>query len=853
MVKGFAVMKRYLMCVVLVAGCSADKPAVPSSVSSPETKVVGTIDAGGRPVVAVTELDGRNDASTMSNTKQGEAASGGKTPIATQNRAALNLLSIKLHGQLYNTLPKRVGPMVPRVSFNDFAGASACKDCHADAYKEWSQSAHGLAGGVPSPKTVIAPFDGKPIQFADAVVTPRKIGARYVFEVVEGDAQPVVVDVVGVVGRGLMKGGGTQVFLKRQNDGRVLMLPFDYSVTDKRWFCQAKRGFGWEHIDSELKLGDCEWPPWRGLGVTGGPNCQNCHASQVEVTWQGVRGDYQTRWKSLTIDCESCHGPGQSHVKHHRSGSKAVDPMPTLLGMTNKESLDLCFRCHATKSVTASGYLAGQDFNEHYAHTHLIDGQLAALDAEGQVREFAYQEGHLSSPCYSKGAMVCTDCHTAHGLNYQDVLGNSLSGWDDDRQCTGCHVGVASSPELHGTQHQSTRCVSCHMPYRQHPGVGSEVSYTRSDHRISRPVEWQDGQAIAGAACLKCHEFDGTNARQQALFSVYGQVRGRDARLSLLKRLEAVPLSANYRTVDTAVGDGFNLLSRSLDWSVTKQTRVLTSIGRFLLVPGVRTVTDAELQQLTAILMSAPFEVKSAGAALLLILSDLQSIAGVYFERLLNSVSSDQELGFRRTTAFNLVGLWMSYGFSHPTVTQRLVRVLRRFAPQLDSGGPRIELFAGRTLAAVGDLDGSFDAYLNALSDGSFYGKPVPLDKAGSPRTIFKEMSQRFLSTKPAQLSQMIERLPPFLQRDSQVGLLKCQIFKAKLLYVDALNCLEEMLKRYPKRPGLQFHRANVLLNLSRQGDALKALEKGLANEPNDRQAIELYEFLKMKNWEKAR
>ncbi len=54
----------------------------------------------------------------------------------------------------------------------DFLGSEACSDCHSAQYREWSGSTHGKAGGTPSLNTVIAPFDGTPIQFADAVVIP---------------------------------------------------------------------------------------------------------------------------------------------------------------------------------------------------------------------------------------------------------------------------------------------------------------------------------------------------------------------------------------------------------------------------------------------------------------------------------------------------------------------------------------------------------------------------------------------------------------------------------------------------------------------------------------------------------
>ncbi|NIR34734.1 MAG: hypothetical protein GWO22_01470, partial [Actinobacteria bacterium] len=62
-------------------------------------------------------------------------------------------------------------------------GAEACASCHAEQYRMWSGSTHGRAGGAPGPETVIAPFDGTPIRFADATVVPRIRGGAYEFVV----------------------------------------------------------------------------------------------------------------------------------------------------------------------------------------------------------------------------------------------------------------------------------------------------------------------------------------------------------------------------------------------------------------------------------------------------------------------------------------------------------------------------------------------------------------------------------------------------------------------------------------------------------------------------------------------
>lgn len=123
--------------------------------------------------------------------------------------------------------PPREAPPVSRVSRADFVGAERCASCHADQFAKWAASTHGRAGGPPAADLVIAPFNGKPIRFRDAVVTPRVEAGRYEFVVVRDDDSTEIVRVDGVIGGGHMVGGGTQGFVTKRSDGTMRFVPFD--------------------------------------------------------------------------------------------------------------------------------------------------------------------------------------------------------------------------------------------------------------------------------------------------------------------------------------------------------------------------------------------------------------------------------------------------------------------------------------------------------------------------------------------------------------------------------------------------------------------------------------------------
>src|SRR5947207_760266 len=124
--------------------------------------------------------------------------------------------------------------------FADFAGSEACAKCHQKQYDLWKKSTHGQAGGKPGEAKVIARFDGQPLYFKDAVVTPTIRNGEYIFSVEQEGLPRNEIKVYATVGGGHMYGGGTQSFFEKSADGTARFLPFDFIRRENLWFVQLR-------------------------------------------------------------------------------------------------------------------------------------------------------------------------------------------------------------------------------------------------------------------------------------------------------------------------------------------------------------------------------------------------------------------------------------------------------------------------------------------------------------------------------------------------------------------------------------------------------------------------------------
>ncbi|MCI0699025.1 tetratricopeptide repeat protein [candidate division KSB1 bacterium] len=428
--------------------------------------------------------------------------------------------------------PPRTAKKSTVPSFADFLGSEVCAECHQEQYDLWKNSTHGRAGGPPAPRNVIGQFDGKPRRFEDAVVTPTLKDQKYFFTVEQEGFPQKIFQVDAVIGGGHLEGGGSQTYFAHFPDGTLRFLPFDFIRKEKVWFGETKGNRGWIPISEALSITDLsEWPPSRILGAEPGfNNCQECHGSQIQTAFDAQTKKYVTKYKSLSINCESCHGPGKRHLELAKSGKIEDVPdigMQPLATRGKDESLEVCFRCHSLKDVITNGYLPGKNLQEYYSLKFPILGK-NPYHPDGRTRAFAYQEGHLYSDCYLNGSMTCVDCHDPHAQNYRDINGMQLHGKFDNRQCTGCHASKAQAPEQHSHHKNGSPgnlCTSCHTPYLQHPAMGNHLRFARSDHTIPIPRPEFDVKLGIENACANCHADKKTAWLQSKTVEWFGEIK----------------------------------------------------------------------------------------------------------------------------------------------------------------------------------------------------------------------------------------------------------------------------------------------------------------------------------------
>jgi len=569
----------------------------------------------------------------------------------------------------------RQGTIVLRTEVSEqeaqgFVGAETCAECHASVYEAWSASTHGLAGGPPTEALVLPSFDGTPIRFADATVIPSvSPNAEYQFTIERVGRPPVVFRVDGVIGGGHMLGGGTQGFVSRMPDGTVRFLPFDFVRDEGRWFCNtsnivgwwvpraAVRGGrldrGWIPISEALRLADCgDWPPVRTLGTnTTFANCQQCHGSQIVMSLDSARSGYSTTFTSLTINCESCHGPGRSHVDMARDGRIPSADSPelglvSLATLDEEASVDVCLWCHAVKRSLTPGYLPGETFGEFYSLLGpLLDG--SPFHPDGRVRTFAYQQNHKASSCYLDGSMTCVDCHDPHAGSYRDIYGQALDSPFADGQCLDCHASKADDPEAH-TNHPAdsdgARCVSCHMPYLQHPNVGSEIRFARSDHTIGIPRPRLDERLGITGACASCHADRSSEQLESQIRAWYGALKPhRDLVGALLadSQAGARPIDATLLTEDAGPMALATVLSAMLE-----------NRGG----PGAVVIDSAESEALWKLSVHDDLDVRSLALAVLALGGAIDS-ARQTLPRLLNGMGTDSgAVSARMVMIYRVVG-----------------------------------------------------------------------------------------------------------------------------------------------------------------------------------------------------
>lgn len=238
-------------------------------------------------------------------------------------------------------------------------------------------------------------------------------------------------------------GNHARTYVHRTAQGRLVELPLSwYSENGGTWAMSP--GYDRpDHLDFRREVSE---------------KCLFCHSAYPSASNAGA---------PASIDCQRCHGPGESHV------AKPVRGTITNPGRLPRDrQLEVCLQCHL--ETASSGFLdsilnVGRGTfsyrpGEPLAAYKLYFDRADAADSF-EVNHAGYRL--MKSRCFSesKDRLLCTTCHDPHGAR---------------------RIGVAAScRSCHSSQHARDRddCASCHMPKRR---TQDAVHVVMTDHLIVR-------------------------------------------------------------------------------------------------------------------------------------------------------------------------------------------------------------------------------------------------------------------------------------------------------------------------------------------------------------------------------
>jgi len=373
-------------------------------------------------------------------------------------------------------------------SQSEYTGASNCRPCHEKFYQLWASSWHALAMQETNSELAMQPWirTAPVVNVATEKYQMRTDGQSVWVELVcQGDSKRYEVSQI-------MGGKNVYYFLTPFDRGRLQVLPVAYDVNRKEWFDTAGSGVRHflENRDQALH--------WTDRSYAFNTTCYGCHVSQLSHNYDVRTDTYLTTWKEPGINCETCHGPGEKHIKVCEEAPKKTVPanLMTLRGgrdFSADQNNANCAQCHAKAALISSGFSPGELFADHFDLVTLEDNDYYP-DGRDLGENYSYTSW-LMSPCVAAGELDCLHCHTSSGRFRQKENPNE--------SCLPCHqkhVSKAKQHTMHKDGPDSPTCISCHMPMTEFARM------RRSDHSMLPPTPATTLEFGSPNACNICHK-----------------------------------------------------------------------------------------------------------------------------------------------------------------------------------------------------------------------------------------------------------------------------------------------------------------------------------------------------------
>jgi predicted CXXCH cytochrome family protein len=215
-------------------------------------------------------------------------------------------------------------------------------------------------------------------------------------------------------------------------------------------------------------------PQIAGATYKGVESCAECHAEKTESFEAGATHSWiqGSGTEALQVGCETCHGPGSTHIESGGASKTIVNP---------GNSPETCFQCHVDKN---------SEFRLPHRHA-VLEGQVNCGDCHDPHKGPMIKGGDLSLASQNE---TCFECHTAQRGPFVFEHEALRDG------CTTCHSPHGSvNPKMLKVRNANL-CIQCHA---QDQVTEGQIMIGGRDHAgsMNRGTCWSAGchEAVHGS------------------------------------------------------------------------------------------------------------------------------------------------------------------------------------------------------------------------------------------------------------------------------------------------------------------------------------------------------------------
>ena len=419
-----------------------------------------------------------------------------------------------------NVQPTRVA-VPPQRPHDGYVSSAACLECHPQQHASWHRTYHRTMTQLASADSILAPFDGQTFEAFGQKFTLERKGDQFFVRMPDPEWQAEMlqqgIDLTQISDppltsrRVVMTTGSHKAqyyWVEGVKEAQPIRIPIVYMIREKL-LVESKDAF-LAPPDRYNKTAQFYWDANFGFWNR---DCSTCHSLAAKPGLDLVSRQMHTEVTEFGISCESCHGPGESHVRAEQAGKTDDSSMFHPLEVSHDKTNQMCGRCHTgfghrdEKDFAVHGvrYRPGDELDEWFNVFRFNDGTASwtsLLYWPDGTQRVAGDEflGTDPSPCVQAGSMSCLSCHSMHDSDPNDML---AKGMDGNQACLQCHSEMQENISAH-THHAAdstgSQCYNCHMP---HTAYGFLVA--QRTHAITSPRVATALKSNRPNACNLCH------------------------------------------------------------------------------------------------------------------------------------------------------------------------------------------------------------------------------------------------------------------------------------------------------------------------------------------------------------